>query len=195
MFIVLDCGHSKKTPGKRSPDSRFLEYEYNRILGRRIGDRLTQMGISWCFTYDLEREDDLSLTERANVANRFSKIYGASNVLFISIHFNAAGNGKEFIKASGFELYSTKGDTISDKYAQMFLEEAECVLKPLGRKIRGHKEYNFTVIYKTVCPSILIEYGFYTDKDEMVWLMSEEGLKACEELTIRGIIKAINGKN
>ena len=52
MFIVLDCGHSKKTAGKFSPDRTFFEYEWNRILGRRIGEKLTQMGISWCFTYD-----------------------------------------------------------------------------------------------------------------------------------------------
>lgn len=191
MFIVLDCGHSKRTAGKRSPDGRFLEYEYNRILGKRIGDCLTDLRIEWCFTYDIDREDDLSLTERANVANKMSKVYGNENVILISIHFNAAGNGADFIKASGFELYSTKGDTISDAYANIVLEEAIKVLEPLKRKIRGHKEANFTVIKKTVCPSILIEYGFYTDKEEMEWLMSEQGLQANTELTINAIKRFI----
>lgn len=187
MFIVLDCGHSKKTAGKRSPDGRFLEYEYNRRLGKEIGKQLTQLGINWCFTYDTDDEEDLSLTERANVANRMSKIYGAKNVLLISIHHNAAGNGKEFNNAKGWEIYTTKGDTISDKYADVFLESAKNVLPQYGRKIRGHKEYNFTVIYKTVCPSVLIEYGFFTNKEEMEWLMSEEGLNAHTELTVDAI--------
>lgn len=191
LFLVLDCGHAATTAGKRSPDGRFLEYEYNRRLGKEIGKRLTELGINWCFTYDTEETKDLSLTERANVANRFSKLYGASNVLFISIHHNAAGDGKDFVKASGFEVYTTKGDTVSDKYADVICEEAEKVLKPLGRKVRGHKEHNFTVIYKTVCPSVLIEYGFFTDKEEMEWLMTEEGLNACTELTINAISRFI----
>lgn len=187
MFIVLDCGHSKKTAGKRSPNGQFLEYEYNRILGRRIGQQLTELGINWCFTYDTDDEQDLSLTERANVANRMSKIYGAKNVLLISIHHNACGNGKEFNNAKGFEVYTTKGDTISDKYADIVIEEADKILTPLQRRIRGHKEYNFTVIYKTVCPSILIEYGFFTNEEEMKWCMSEEGLNAHTELTVNAI--------
>lgn len=187
MFIVLDCGHSKLTKGKRSPDGRFLEYEYNRRLGKAIGQRLTDMGISWCFTYDTEDEIDLSLTERANVANRFSKMYGSKNVLLISIHHNAAGDGKDFVKANGWEIYTTKGDTVSDKYADIFCEEAEKVLKPLGRKVRGHKEHNFTVIYKTVCPSVLIEYGFFTDREEMEWMLTDEALNAFVELTVNSI--------
>lgn len=193
MFIVLDCGHSKMTAGKRSPNGEFLEFEYNRILGHRIGKRLTELGINWCFTYDTEDEKDLSLTDRANVANRMSKIYGAKNVLLISIHYNAAGDGKDFIKASGWEIYTTKGDTVSDWYAEQFVEAAIETLEPYGNNIRGHKEHNFTVIHKTVCPSVLIEYGFYTDRSEMEWLKSEEGLNACTELTINGILKCIKG--
>ena len=187
MHIILDCGHSKKTSGKKSPDGRFLEYEYNRRLGKAIGQRLTELGISWCFTYPTDEEEDLALTKRADVANRFSKLYGASNVLFISIHHNAAGDGKDFVKASGWEIYTTKGDTVSDKYADIFVEEAQ----KAGLKVRGHKEHNFTVIYKTVCPSVLIEYGFFTDKQEMEWLMTEEGLKACVELTINAIKRMV----
>lgn len=194
MFIVLDCGHSKKTAGKRSPDFTFFEYEWNRELGRRIGDQLTKLGISWCFTYDTEREDDLSLTERANVANRMSKIYGSKNVILISIHHNALGKGDIWYSAEGFSVWTTKGDTISDHYAQIIVEEAQKVLKPLERTVRmdlsdgdGDYEKNFSVIYKTVCPSVLVEYGFYTNEEEMKWLMSEEGLNANTELTINAI--------
>ena len=51
----------------------------------------------------------------------------------------------------------------------------------------GDYEKNFTVIHKTVCPSVLIEYGFYTNLEEMEWLMSDEGLNACVELTVKAI--------
>ena len=194
MFVVVDCGHSRKTAGKFSPDRTFFEYEWNRILGRRIGEKLTELGISWCFTYDTEREDDLSLTERANVANRMSKIYGSKNVILISIHHNALGKGEKWYSANGFSVWTTEGDTISDYYGQIIWEEAKKVLEPMGRTVMkelsdgdGDYEKNFTVIYKTVCPSVLLEYGFYTNEEDMKWCMSEEGLEAHTELTINAI--------
>ena len=194
MFIVLDCGHSKKTAGKFSPDRTFFEYEYNRRLGKAIGERLTQLGINWCFTYSTDDEQDLSLTERANVANRMSKIYGSKNVILLSIHHNALGKGDRWYSAKGFSVWTTKGDTISDYYGQIIWEEAKKVLEPIERTVMkemsdgdGDYEKNFTVVYKTVCPSVLIEYGFYTNEEEKLWLMSEEGLEACVELTINAI--------
>lgn len=195
MYIVLDCGHSKKTPGKRSPKlddgSRFLEFEYNRILGKMIGDKLTEMGIEWCFTYDIDNEEDMSLTSRANVANEKAKIYGYRNVLLISIHHNALGCGDEWYDANGWEVWTTNGETISDRYATAAIRAAKEILEPKGIRVRGEYEKNFTVIYKTVCPSILIEYGFYTNKKEVKWLMSEEGLQANCDATVRMIEKMV----
>lgn len=197
-FIVLDCGHSEQTGGKRSPDYRFREYEYNRRLGKEIGKRLTQLGISWCFTYDTEDAVDLSLTERANVANRMSKLYGAKNVVLISIHHNALGKGgkDEWYDAKGWSVWTTKGNTVSDKYASIMYESARETLIPLGRKVMkemsdgdGDYEKNFTVIHKTVCPSMLIEYGFYTNKEEMEWMMTDESLDAFATLTVNAIKK------
>lgn len=193
MMIVLDCGHAKTTPGKHSPDKSFFEYEYNRILGKRIGNRLTELGIDWCFTYSTDAENDLSRTQRANVANRWASELGKNNVILISLHFNAASMG-EWVEAEGFCVFSTKGNTVSDKLANIVVEEAEKILKPLKKKIRGHLESNFTVIYKTTCPSILIEYGFYTDKSELEFLKSEEGLKAYEDLTVNAILRFIQNE-
>lgn len=192
-MIVLDCGHAKTTPGKHSPDKSFFEYEYNRILGKRIGNRLTELGIDWCFTYSTDAENDLSRTQRANVANRWASELGKNNVILISLHFNAASMG-EWVEAEGFCVFSTKGNTVSDKLANIVVEEAEKILKPLKKKIRGHLESNFTVIYKTTCPSILIEYGFYTDKSELEFLKSEEGLKAYEDLTVNAILRFIQNE-
>ena len=36
MLIVIDNGHGHNTPGKRSPDGKFLEYAYNREIATRI---------------------------------------------------------------------------------------------------------------------------------------------------------------
>lgn len=201
MYIVIDCGHSKKTAGKRSPDGKFLEYKQNRILGKLIGDRLTQLGIEWCFTYDLEDDNDLGLSKRGAVANEKCKVYGASNVLFISLHYNAFGDGLSFNNTKGFSIWTTKGNTVSDKYSEVFFKTAQEILIPMGRKVikdisdgDGDYEQNFTVIYVTKCPSVLFEFGFYTNKEEMEWLMTEEGLNTCANIVIEGIKKIKMGR-
>lgn len=199
MYIVLDCGHSLTTQGKRSPDHQFFEYEYNRIIGRRVAERLNDLGIEYCFTYPIDEPYDLSLTSRANVANKVAREKGAGNVLLISIHSNAAGMGKEWMNAKGWSVWTTKGVTNSDKYAEIFFEEARKVCAKYGRTTRQDKsdgdsdwEANFTVIFKTICPSILIEEFFYDNQEEMNWLLSEEGKSACTEIIVNAI-KRIEG--
>lgn len=201
MYYVIDCGHSLTTPGKRSPNHQFFEYEYNRIIGRRVAERLGELGIEYCFTYPIDEAYDLSLTSRANVANKVAKEKGAGNVLLISIHSNAAGNGKQWMNAKGWSVWTTKGVTNSDRYAEIFWEEAQKVCKKYNRTTRQDKsdgdndwEANFTVIFKTICPSILIEEFFYDNEEEMNWLLSEEGKSACTEIIINAIRRIENKK-
>ena len=34
--FIISPGHGKNTPGKRSPDSSLMEWEFNRRLAKRI---------------------------------------------------------------------------------------------------------------------------------------------------------------
>lgn len=199
MIYCFDAGHSVKTKGKVSPDKMFYEWWYNRLIARKVADQLDQLGIKYIFTYPLEDDEDLSLSSRAESANRIARIYGASNVLFISIHSNAFGNGKDWTDPSGWSIYTSKGITKSDSYADIFWEEAKKVCDKYGRKIRkdtsdGDYDYesNFSVLTKTICPAVLIENFFYTNKEEKEWLMSEEGKTACTEVIVNAI-KRIEG--
>ena len=103
------------------------------------------------------------------------------------------------MNAKGWCVFTTKGVTNSDKYAEIFLEEARKVCAKYGRTTRQDKsdgdndwEANFTVIFKTICPSILIEEFFYDNQEEMNWLLSEEGKSACTEIIVNAI-KRIEG--
>ncbi len=70
MKILIDNGHGVNTPGKRSPDGRFLEYRYNREIARAVVEHLQLRG------YDTElvvpEKEDISLKERVNRANKLS---------------------------------------------------------------------------------------------------------------------------
>jgi len=194
MFYVFDCGHGKTTAGKRSPDGKFLEYEYNREIGLRVAKELDKLGIKYAFTYAPSDNTDLGLTSRAEVVNRFARKYGAGNTLLISIHSNAAGNGKQWLNAKGWSIWTTKGQNNSDKYAEMFWEEAKRICALKGRTTRQDTsdgdhdwEADFTVIKKTICPSVLIEEFFYDNMEEMNWLLTEEGKSVCTEIIVSTI--------
>lgn len=200
--ILIDNGHGYNTPGKRSPFSshgtkpeiEFYEYKWNREIAKPIVEELKNRG------YDAElvvpEESDISLSERVNRCNRICSQIGSSKVIFISIHSNAAGNGKEWYSAHGWSAYTSKGNTKSDTIAEYLYKEAEKNFK--GRKIRKDTsdgdsdwEENFTVLAKTKCPSVLTENFFYDNVDDVKYILSEEGREMVIKTHVDGIINYI----
>lgn len=105
MKILIDNGHGENTPGKRSPDGSLREYAYAREIANRIAHELSARG------YDAERivreTVDVPLSERARRVNEVCGRYGTANVVLVSIHCNAAGNGAEWMNARGTPIYHT----------------------------------------------------------------------------------------
>lgn len=186
------------TAGKRSPDGTFLEYKYCREIAAEVVKRLVNAG------YDAEllvpEDKDISLSERCKRANAWCNKLGTSNVCLVSIHNNAAGNGK-WMTARGWEAWTAKGQTQGDKLADCLYDAADEVLTPIlpGLKIRvdmtdgdRDKESNFTILYKTKCAACLTENLFMDNKDDKEWLESLCGRDAIVRLHVQGIIKYIN---
>ena len=93
MKILIDNGHGQSTPGKRSPDGRFLEFKFNREIAQRIVADLRDRGYNAELL--VEEDDDVPLAERYRRANTYSQALGKENVILVSIHANAFGNGRE----------------------------------------------------------------------------------------------------
>src|SRR5574344_2661165 len=111
MLILIDPGHGIDTPGKRSPDGKFLEYLWNRQIADLLLDRFMIMGIDASLV--VTETNDISLATRVQRVNRICSKVGASNVILLSIHSNAAGNGG-WMNAKGWSCYTSKGNTESD---------------------------------------------------------------------------------
>ena len=207
LVVLLDNGHAKSTPGKRSPaldDGRqFFEYEFNRDVVARIAAALKEEGIRHHILVP-EVDKDIALTERANRANKWCKTYGTKNCLFISVHSNAYGNGKTWTEPGRWSVWTTVGVTKSDEMAKVFYDVAEEYLEPYGFSCRDGKvqgngnngpdyESNFTVLYKTWCPAILTENLFYTNKKECEWLMTDKGRQVIADIHVEAIKRIIDG--
>ena len=197
VTILLDNGHASTTPGKRSPvlpDGRqFREYEFSRDVVSRISKKLNVLGIRNIILVP-ETDIDVGLSKRAARANEYCDKYGAANCLFISVHANAAGNGVEWKNARGWSVYTTVGNTKSDKVATAFYEEAEKLLLPVGMTLRkdmkdGDPDYeeNFTVIYKAKCPAILTENLFMDNLTDVQFLLSDSGRDIIADLHVNAI--------
>lgn len=197
--ILIDNGHGSNTPGKRSPDGLFREYAYTREIAAEVAYKLRREG------YDAEllvpELYDVKILERVHRVNVKCQTYGASSVLLVSIHCNAAGNGKEWMNARGWEAWTSPGQTEGDKLAECLYEAAMEVFEP-GTPIRSDwgdgdwdKENHFTILSKTLCPAVLTENFFQDNKEDVDFLFSEEGREAIIRCHVEGIKRYINGKN
>ena len=201
FYVLLDNGHAKSTPGKRSPlladGNRFYEWEFNRDIVSRIAEGLDALGIKYHILVP-EVEKDVALSERANRANEYCKKYGTKNCMMISVHSNALGNGNDWQSAGKWSVWTTVGVTKSDEYGKVIYKVAEEMLAKYGfgcrdGKVQGNGnagpdyEENFTVLYKTWCPAILTENLFYTNKKECEWLMTTTGRRVIADIHIEAI--------
>lgn len=195
MKILIDNGHGSNTAGKRSPDGLFFEYIYTRYIAAEVTIRLRRLG------YDVEllvpELYDIALIERVHRVNVKCQSLGASNVILISIHNNAAGNGKEWKNGRGWEAWTSPGQTEGDKLAECLYESALNVF-PEGTAIRSDwsdgdsdKETKFTILTKTLCPAVLTENFFMDNKKDVAFLQSHEGKEAVIRCHVEGIRKYV----
>lgn len=194
MKILIDPGHGIDTPGKRSPDGLFREYLYNRQVADLILEGLVSAGVDASLV--VTETNDVSLRNRVNRVNTICNRVGASNVLLVSIHANAAGNGSAWMNARGWSCYTSKGKTKSDQVAECLYDAFEEEFQ--DRKIRkdmsdGDRDWeeNFYVLQKSKCPAVLLENFFYDNREECAWMLQEETKKRIASAAVKGIIKYI----
>ena len=110
MKILLDPGHGSNTHGKRSPDGRFLEYRFHRDIALDVQKQLTLSGYDATILVP-EDDYDVSIRARTERVNTWCRQLGKKNVCLISIHTNAAGNGRQWMNARGWCCYTSRGQT------------------------------------------------------------------------------------
>ena len=195
MKIFIDNGHGLMTAGKRSPDGLFREPFYNREIARRVVSDLLDRG------YDAEllvpEDDDVSLAERVRRVNTACFLLGKQNVILVSIHVNAAGNGSQWLNVTGWSVYTSKGQTASDKLA-------ECLCQAAIKNFPGHRirtdmsdgdmdwEEGFYILRKSLCVAVLTENFFMDSISDLEYLQSRAGKQAVVDTHVEGIIEYLS---
>ena len=188
-LLILDSGHNEYVSGKEAPDKSLREWIFNNEMQYEIKKRAEDHGISVYLTNpDPAKKDEIGLSKRANLANDYWIKNKKPEALFVSIHANAYGN--DFNQARGTETYTGKNGSSNSKNAATYVQEEifKCIKAiDSNAKDRGVKSENFTVIYKAAMPSILIEYAFYTNQDDLKILKDKKD--DLVEATIKGLCK------
>ena len=179
---IIDPGHGGLnpstgeyvTPGKRSPiwddNTQYFEGVGNRDIVNTIVEKCRKENI---IAIDVVNDwQDVSLATRVNRANAINSYHG--NCIYVSVHSN--GFNKE--SANGYSVYTSRGNTKSDQYAEILLKYMEFEFP--DRKLRldtsdsdRDKEADFYVLSKTSMPAILSENFFMTNEEECKLLMKK----------------------
>jgi N-acetylmuramoyl-L-alanine amidase len=193
--FIIDNGHGSvingvpQTAGKRSPDfgdGILYEGVSNRRLAAKVIEKSEAFG-ACCYNLVPELQD-ISLKERVKRINALSK---NQNTILISIHSDAWINEH----AHGWSAYTTKGGTKSDDVASIMYGHA----KAAGLKIRDDysdgdpdKESDFYILRKTICPAVLVENLFMTNKKDYEFLLSECGQDQLSDIIVNTIKEIFN---
>ncbi len=177
ITLLIDPGHGgmiddiyQTFPEKMFQHSKtevFYEGVFNRIIKKKLIYKLDALGfhnIDICPT-----ELDLELDERVDIANIYHREYG--NCLLISLHSNAG-------RGTGFEIWTSVGETKSDRYAHMLGEELmrtfpDVTFRKDSATGEIDKEAHFYILKWSKCPAILPECLFFDNYKDYQMLINE----------------------
>lgn len=173
LVFGIDSGHGGTIDGVyqtypdkmfiHSPEEIFYEGVSNRIIKQRVLEIGWDRGLS---IIDLcPTELDVPLYTRAKIANDYYEMY--PNLVLISLHSNAGGG-------HGFEIFTSKGETPSDPYAellgQMLMDNFNVPFRRASVEKLG-KEEQFYILTHTHCPAILPECLFFDNYEDYKMLI------------------------
>ena len=115
------------------------------------------------------------------------------DVILVSIHVNYAGNGTKWTNATGWSVYTCKGQTQSDKLAEYL---CQAVIKNFpGRRIRTDfsdgdldLEENLYILRHSLCPAVLTE-NFSIDALDIEFLQSKVCKQAMVDTYVEGVVE------
>lgn len=202
VMVHLDPGHGIETPGKRTPylcsgvhpKLELYEWQFNRDITNIVKNNLIELGFNVNVICD--GDNDIPLSERANIANKKKNENPHMEHVFISIHANAYKDGSSWESPNGWSIYTTYGQNGSDKLANSIFDVAKEILPKYNISVRsdygdGDPDYedNFTVIKKANMPAVLVENLFYTNIKDTEFMLSENGKKVLSDIIVKGLCK------
>ena len=177
IVVIIDPGHGGKDSGAIGIGG-VLEKDVILPISKRIAEILERNGIQVIMT----RGSDyfVTLPGRVTMAQR------ANADVFVSIHANSAGANRP--EVSGLETYHYDSGL---RLAQIVHSK---ILQSLNVRDRNVRKARFYVLRKTSMPSILVETGFLTGRDDAAKLRTSAYQNQMADAIAQGILQYLKSR-
>nr|WP_208491997.1 N-acetylmuramoyl-L-alanine amidase [aff. Roholtiella sp. LEGE 12411] len=172
VVVLIDPGHGGKDPGAIGIGG-VREKDVILPIGRKIAAILQQNGVQAILTRDSDYF--VTLPGRVQLAER------ANADVFVSIHANAIGPNRPDV--SGLEVY------YYDSGLSLARIVRSSILQSLNVRDRGVRRARFYVLRKSSMPSILVETGYLTGREDIAKLRTSAYQNQMAEAIARGILQ------
>jgi N-acetylmuramoyl-L-alanine amidase len=190
---LLDNGHGGVIDGvyTTAPKKMYTfedgltiyEGDFNRKVVAKIAKKLSEKGIN--YTVLVPELEDISLGARVRRADAQYAV--DKSCIFVSVHGNAG-------KGTGFEVFTSVGQTRSDKVAEVFFQKLKDEFPEKTARTDmsdgdSDKEAQFYVLRKTDCPAILTENFFMDRYEDAKLMLSDEGQERIANAHVEAILE------
>ncbi len=171
-LVVIDPGHGGKDSGAPGLGG-LLEKDVVLSIGKRVAAILEQNGVQAVLTRD--SDFFVELQGRVDIASR------SNATLFVSVHANSVDNRPD---VNGLEVYYyDSGYNLAEVVRQTILQNISTI------KDRGTRKARFYVLRKSSMPSILVETGYMTGREDNPRLGNTEYQNRMAEAIARGVLR------
>ena len=178
-IVVIDAGHGGEDPGKVGVNGA-LEKDINLQIAKKVKQYLEKNGIQVVMTRE---EDTAEKSKRGDMKNRVALINEVKPVITVSIHQNSYSDAS----IKGAQVFYYTNSDVSKEAATMMQEELRTVDSENMRQIKSND--TFYMLKKTEVPTIIVECGFLSNKEEAEKLVTEEYQQQMAEAIGAGTLK------
>jgi N-acetylmuramoyl-L-alanine amidase len=168
--VIIDAGHGGWEPG--AINGSIQEKDVTLAIALKVEKKLIEKNIS----YLMIRNDDtyISLEDRIKIANE------KACKLFVSIHNNSFNDPSQRGVLTTYNPYSETGEDIArimqSQIGDLCERDRDLMPRP-----------NLYVLRYTNMPSILLEIGFISNKEDLKLLTNDSFQKKCANQIVLGI--------
>ncbi len=190
--IIIDPGHGGGDPGGRNDSMKIYEKDFTLAIANAILKRLDTN----LFTVEATRTTDIEVDRHIRTA----RVEPLNPDLFISLHCNWAAdslrNGLEFYYYDSLIDYAKGSDTFhfANPYVADLIKYCEIIKKNNKRYIQympfrsisAHQD-RIWVLYGVSFPSLLIEFGYVTGREDYYVLTDPNQLNMFASVVVKSL--------
>lgn len=188
--ICIDPGHGGYDTGAVNETYNVYEKDIVLDVSLRLGELLRKQDVKVIYTRKKDKVPWKNQRESLEGRCKISNKYNAD--IFISIHANNFPKSKD---VKGTEVWCRFKDTEAEVLANGISNGLSDIGYTRNRGLRYETDKGLYVLRNTNSTSILVELGYLSNPEDLMFLMSEDGKNQCAEAMTKAVMNYYSTKN